>query len=95
MNTNTMISRPRKREQMCPVIKTSTNKNTEIKKKPLYDCYLRHDQFFKVWGEVIDDAVHGTRKCDTTDKQDCQNHIGEQCCEVHHLSQHADLLQTV
>ena len=69
-------------------INTSTHtnqKNTHTKRRL---CYLSHDQFFEVWGEVIDDAIHSTWQSDATDKQDCQNHIREQCSEVHHLSEH-------
>lgn len=48
--------------------------------------HLGHDEFFKVGGEVVNDAVLGARQGDATHKQDGQNHVREQSREVHHLS---------
>lgn len=42
-------------------------------------------QFGPVRFDVVHDAVVGSRKCDPSDQQDDEDHVGEGRCEVHDL----------
>ena len=46
---------------------------------------LRVGEFFKVWREVVKDAVTGSWQSDPSDQQDGQHQVGEQRREVNHL----------
>lgn len=42
-------------------------------------------QFGPVRFDVVHDAVVGSGKCDSSDQQDDEHHVGEGRCEVHNL----------
>lgn len=47
--------------------------------------YLSLLQFGPIRFDVVHDAVIGSRKCDSSNQQDDEDHVGEGRCEVHNL----------
>ena len=86
---------------MCDVFKASFHKlecqsHDDTETKRLLDAevrrYLSFPQFGPIRFDVVHDAAVGSRKCDSSDQQDDEDHVGEGRREVHNLKHtHAEM----